>query len=68
MFNPIVLRKAKIVYNFGLSEWNRVNVIKIGMKFNDEAEYTVMVGNNESSTMVFVEGEKFRFDAMTVLF
>ena len=24
---------------------------------DDEAEYTVMVGNNESSTMVFVEGE-----------
>ena len=23
--NPIVLRKAKIVYNFGLSECNRVN-------------------------------------------
>ena len=28
---------------------------------DDEAEYTVMVGNNESSTMVFVEGEKFKF-------
>ena len=24
-FNPITLRKAKIVYNFGLSECNRVN-------------------------------------------
>ena len=24
-FNPIALRKAKIVYNFGLSECNRVN-------------------------------------------
>ena len=24
--NPIALRKAKIVYNFGLSECNRVNV------------------------------------------
>ena len=23
-FNPIALRKAKIVYNFGLSEYNRV--------------------------------------------
>ena len=23
--NPIALRKAKIVYNFGLSEYNRVN-------------------------------------------
>ena len=27
LFNPIALRKAKIVYNFGLSECNRVNVI-----------------------------------------
>ena len=25
LFNPIVLRKAKIVCNFGLSECNRVN-------------------------------------------
>ena len=24
--NPIALRKAKIVYNFGLSECNRVNI------------------------------------------
>ena len=24
-FNPIALRKAKIIYNFGLSECNRVN-------------------------------------------
>ena len=25
-FNPVALRKAKIVYNFGLSEFNRVNM------------------------------------------
>ena len=25
MFNPIAFREAKIVYNFGLSECNRVN-------------------------------------------
>ena len=25
-FNPIALRKAKIVYNFGLPECNRVNI------------------------------------------
>ena len=25
-FNPIALRKAKIVYNFGLSECDRVNI------------------------------------------
>ena len=27
--NPIALRKAKIVYNFGLSECNRVNLLMI---------------------------------------
>ena len=27
LFNPIVLRKAKIVCNFGLSECNRVNFL-----------------------------------------
>ena len=27
IFNPTALRKAKIVYNFGLSECNRVKVI-----------------------------------------
>ena len=26
-FNPITLRKAKIVHNFGLSECNRVKVL-----------------------------------------
>ena len=25
-FNPVALRKAKIIYNFGLSECNRVNI------------------------------------------
>ena len=29
LFNPIALRKAKTVYNFGLSECNRVNEKKI---------------------------------------
>ena len=31
-FNPIALRKAKIVYNFGLSECNRVKVYKLSNK------------------------------------
>ena len=31
-FNPIALRKAKIVYNFGLSECNRVKVFVVGIK------------------------------------
>ena len=26
-FNPIALRKAKIAYNFGLSEWNKVKEV-----------------------------------------
>ena len=29
MLNPIALRKAKIVYNFGLSECNRVKALKV---------------------------------------
>ena len=29
MFSPIALRKAKIAYNFGLSECNRVNKSKV---------------------------------------
>ena len=29
LFNPIALKKAKIVYNFGLSECNRVNLAEI---------------------------------------
>ena len=33
--NPIALRKAKIIYNFGLSEWNRVKVdLHYPIKFN----------------------------------
>ena len=28
LFNPIALRKAKIAYNFGLSECNRVNALR----------------------------------------
>ena len=28
-FNPVALRKAKIVYNFGLSECNRVNTLRV---------------------------------------
>ena len=28
IFNTVALRKAKIVYNFGLSECNRVNIAR----------------------------------------
>ena len=31
-FNPAALRKAKIVYNFGLSECNRVKEVKTTAK------------------------------------
>ena len=40
-FNPVALRKAKIVYNFGLSECNRVYEIVevfIGRTFNVDLE------------------------------
>ena len=29
VFNPIALRKAKIIYNFGLSECNRVKLLSL---------------------------------------
>ena len=52
MFNPIALRKAKTVYNFGLSGCNRVKLrhadCRIGSKFSFESslslEYTVCEG------------------------
>ena len=34
-FNPFTLRKAKIVYNFGLSECNRVKRYSIGLINSD---------------------------------
>ena len=39
-FNPIVLRKAKIVYNFGLSECNMVNTHSAKLK---TAELAVLI-------------------------
>ena len=33
VFNPIALRKAKIIYNFGLSECNRVRLLRGGGDF-----------------------------------
>ena len=33
IFNPIAVRKAKIVYNFGLSECNRVKIPGDGVSF-----------------------------------
>ena len=41
IFNPIALRKAKIVYNFGLSECNRV-------KFNDTGHYNILVNSRKT--------------------
>ena len=29
-FNPFALRKAKIIYNFGLSECHRIELIPLG--------------------------------------
>ena len=39
LFNPIVLRKAKIVYNFGLSECDRVNIIHFFSIFQGENRF-----------------------------
>ena len=35
VLNPIALRKAKIVYNFGLSECKRVEVVECCSRFID---------------------------------
>ena len=35
-FNPITLRKAKTACNFGLSECNRVKIIKMECLCNDQ--------------------------------
>ena len=39
-FNPIALRKAKIVYNFGLSECNRPRVNSEHSTFNSKVTLT----------------------------
>ena len=38
-FNPIALRKAKITYNFGLSECNKVKPVVHGVYFCTETSY-----------------------------
>ena len=35
LFNPIALRKAKIIYNFGLSECHRVKVTEYTFREDD---------------------------------
>ena len=48
MLSPIAPRKAKIVYNFGLSECNRVDALKVktgelaNTIFPDEAAHNVL--------------------------
>ena len=48
-FNPIALKKAKIVYNFGLSECNRVKVPVNG--------YTVRGSNSAFFIFAFLFSE-----------
>ena len=38
-FNPVALRKAKIVYNFGLSECNRIKGLKY---FSPNVSYVIL--------------------------
>ena len=45
LINPIAFREAKIVYNFGLSECNRVNVVKVN-------RYNV----RDRNTAIFISG------------
>ena len=42
-YNPTALRKAKIAYNFGLSECNRVNIIKIPAFIVDFHHYVNLI-------------------------
>ena len=39
MLNPIALRKAEIVYNFGLFEWNRVKISVVWMLDSQESNW-----------------------------
>ena len=43
LFNPIALRKAKIVYNFGLSECNRVIALQLTLLHSERPKlYTIL--------------------------
>ena len=53
-FNPIALRKAKIVYNFGLSECNRVK-IEIGLKLK---AISFMEAAKKLKKFLFLIGQK----------
>ena len=58
-FNPIALRKAKLVNNFGLSECKRV---KKGNKFYDFLFALVFAPDNKSNQII--ENFKFSVDLL----
>ena len=61
LVNPIALRKAKIVYNFGLSECNRVKThthlyldfSKTELKFIKESELQIRGSIEDNSKIIF---------------
>ena len=50
-FNSIALRKTKIVYNFGLSECNRVKEINMLLRINPVSKWILHSGNKQSQNM-----------------
>ena len=59
--NPVALRKAKIVYNFGLSECNRVNNAKKSESLFKQKSIHVCL---EVSTIVHLETNKKVFNEL----
>ena len=53
-FNPIALRKAKIVSNFGLSECNRVKTTLSGEATPDIFTYASLLNGDQLLTQIHV--------------
>ena len=58
-FNPVALRKAKIVYNFGLSECSRVNGVHVAQSVGHLTCKLGVLGSIPSLATYF--GFSFRF-------
>ena len=56
-FNPTALRKAKIVYNFGLSECNRV-VYNFGLSKCNRVVYNFGLSESNRVTLTLLHSER----------
>ena len=65
-FNPIALRKAKIVYNFGLSECSRVKFVHTNLGGIAELSFVTMI--LQSIIAEYVLGRKAFRDCLKLLF